>query len=255
MNSKAVVLTIAIVLAVTATGCTVVNPGDFAVKSTLGTVKQETLTPGVHTAIPGFDQVTIYSGQLITAPEEFSSLTSDGQKIIVHATVQYTVNSQKAAQILQTVGSDNDAIRNKIVQPVLLSSMKDVISRNTMFGIIENQQKIATEVDALIQKNLQGHGNDLVTIHGLSVTGFILDPQVQQAIEKKQIAQQELAAKTTEVQIAGKEAERLKALQGAITPQTLMKEAIEKWDGHGIPPTLGSGSGINLLVQPEQPKK
>lgn len=76
---------------------------------------------------------------------------------------------------------------------------------------------------------------------------------MQKAIESKQIANQRLAQKSTEVEIAKKEAERLIALQGAITAQTLMKEAIDKWDGSGIPPTIG-GSGMTLLVQPPQKK-
>jgi uncharacterized protein (TIGR02231 family) len=59
--------------------------------------------------------------------------------------------------------------------------------------------------------------------------------------------------KKTEVEIAKKEAERLNALAGSITPQTLMKEAIDKWDGSGIPPTV-SGEGMSLLVQPKNKK-
>lgn len=83
------------------------------------------------------------------------------------------------------------------------------------------------------------------------MTGFVLDSEVQKAIEGKQVANQKLAQKATEVDIAKKEAERLQALQDAITPNTLMKEAIDKWDGSGIPPTVGGN--LNLFVQ--QPSK
>ena len=232
-------------------GCAIVESGQIGVKTSLGTVKQESLSPGAHVAIPSLDWVTTYSARTMSIPEEFASLTSDGQAMKVTATALYSINPAKAPQIFATIGNSDDSIKDRVIQPVLLGAVKEVISRYTMFQVIENQNKIATEVSALISDRLKS--SDLVNFQGFIVTGFVLDPEVQKAIESKQIANQRLAQKSTEVEIAKKEAERLNALQGAITAQTLMKEAIDKWDGSGIPPTIG-GNGMTLLVQPPAKK-
>ena len=256
MNVNPVVLSLAFAVLFTSTGCSVVESGSVGVKTSLGAVKTEALSPGIHTAIPLVDWVTTYTTRTVSLPEEFASLTSDGQAMKVTATALYSINPVKAPQIFATIGNDDTSIKDRVIQPVLLGAVKEVISRYPMFQVIENQNKIAAEVTELISKRLAS--SDLVNFQGFIVTGFVLDKEVQQSIEGKQIAQQNLAKKSTEVQIAKKEAERLDALKGAITPQTLMKEAIDKWDGSGIPPTLGmSGNGGNtptILVQPESKK-
>jgi regulator of protease activity HflC (stomatin/prohibitin superfamily) len=245
MKIKSLVVLVA-VLAVSIQGCAIVESGQVGVKTSFGSVKGESLNPGIHVSVPMVDWVTTYSARTVSVPEEFASLTRDGQAMKLTATALYAINPSKASQVFSTIGNNDDAIKDRIVQPVLLGAVKDVVSRYTMFEVIENQNKIASEVTGLISDRLKS--SDLVIFQSFTVTGFVLDPEVQKAIESKQIANQRLAQKSTEVEIAKKEAERLDALKGAITPNTLMKEAIDKWDGSDIPPTVGGN--MNLLIQP-----
>lgn len=228
-------------------GIKVIDPGEVGVRSTLGDVHQNVLNAGIHVVIPLIDSVTNFSIRTKDLPEEFASITKDGQTMKVTATALYSLNPLKAPSIYAKVGSSSDDVKNKVIQPALLGAVKQVISKYGMFEIIENQNKISQEVETAIQESL--NGNDFVIFNSFTVTGFTLDSEVQASIEQKQIAQQQLQRKSIEVEIATKEAERLNILSKSITPNTLLLEAISKWDGHGIPPTLGGNT--NLLIQPK----
>ncbi len=154
-------------------GCAIVESGQIGVKTSLGTVKQESLNPGAHLALPMLDWVTTYSARTMSLPEEFASLTSDGQAMKVTATALYSINPIKAPQIFATIGNTDEAIKDRVIQPVLLGAVKEVIARYTMFQVIENQNKIAAEVSTLISDRLKS--SDFVIFQGFVVTGFVLE--------------------------------------------------------------------------------
>jgi regulator of protease activity HflC (stomatin/prohibitin superfamily) len=226
-------------------GIKVIEPGEVGVRSTLGDVHQTILPAGIHVISPFVDNVTTFSIRTKDLPEEFASITKDGQTMKVTATALYALNPIKAPSIYVKIGSSDADVRNKVIQPALLGAVKQVISKYGMFEVIENQNKISQEVETTIKELL--NGNDFIIFNSFTVTGFTLDKEVQASIEQKQIAQQQLQRKSIEVEIATKESERLNILSKAITPNTLMLDAISKWDGKGIPPTLGGNT--SLLVQ------
>ena len=223
-------------------GCTTIQPGEVGIKSTLGSLKEEPLKPGVHAAIPLLDNVATLTTRTVAQPEQFSAQTKDNQVMLVTATSTYSLNSVKATEAYSKVGKTNVAIQAVSVQPILLSSVKTVISRYEMDTIIENQTKVSNEIAELVSSRLLK--SDYITFQAFDVTGFKLDPNVQEAVEKKQIAIQENQRKDTEILTATKEAQRLEILRKSLTPEILMQQAIQKWDGSGIPPTAGSNLNI-----------
>jgi prohibitin 1 len=227
------------------TSIVTIEPGEVGVRSTMGTVHSEIMASGIHVVIPILDTVTTFSTRTENLPEEFLSITKDGQVMKVAATALYSINPIKAPTIYSQIGTSIENIKDKVIQPALLGAVKQVISKYGMFEVIENQNQVSVEVESTI-KQMLGE-NDFIQFDSFTVTGFTLDPQVQASIEQKQIAQQQLQRKSIEVEIAGKEAERLNILSKSITTSTLMSDAIDKWDGHGIPPT--AGQGLSLLVQ------
>jgi regulator of protease activity HflC (stomatin/prohibitin superfamily) len=226
-------------------GIKVIDPGDVGVRSTLGNIHPDTLKAGIHFTIPLLDNVAIFSTRTIDVPEIFESITKDGQKMRVTATALFSLNPLKAANIYAQIGSTSLDLQNKVIQPALLGAVNQVISASSMFDVIESQNTISTKVEQKIKNTLDT--NSYVLFDSFTISRFSLDPEVQTSIEQKQIAEQQLQRKGIEVDIATKEAERLKILSKSITPKTLLLEAISKWDGHGIPPTLGGNT--NLLIQ------
>lgn len=244
MNSKKVLLSLMLagVIAVSATGCAVVQPGEVGIKSSLGSIKNEPLTSGLHFAFPIVDRVNTFDTRTVALPEEFNkTLTKDAQSVQVTGTTTYSINGAKAVEIFTKIGTDTEAVKNKEIIPVLLAVVKDVTSQYTMQEIYENQPKIAAQITQGVKQRLSS--NDYVNLIDFSITGFVLDPEVQKAIESRQIANQKLQQKQTEIEIAKKEAERLEILNKAITDKTLAQEAVSKWNGNSAvfsPNGLGS---------------
>ena len=226
-------------------GCTIVESGNVGIVSSFGKVQAEPVAPGISFVFPGLRDISQLSIRTIALPEEFTSLTKDSQKIIVAATATFAIAPEAAPQAYIQIGRNIQTIQATVVQPVLLSAVKNVISQYAMTFIIENQATVATEIKADIIKQLQQAG--YINFQDFNVTGFILDPDVQKAVEQKQIAIQEQERKKTELVTAGIEAERLKTLDSALTERILMKQAIDKWNGNSLVPPTATGQSNILL--------
>ncbi|HEY9693893.1 MAG TPA: prohibitin family protein [Oculatellaceae cyanobacterium] len=248
----ALISAIAVGLIIIFASITTVNSGQVGIKSTFGVVVPAPLQPGLHLITPLISRVDRLSVQTVAIPEEFSSLTRDSQKMKVTATTTLRLNPKNASEAYANVGRSNQVITNTILQPALHAAVKQVISQYDMTYIIENQGEISKAIVDQLNNNLGQ--SSYVELLKVDVTGFVLDENVQQAIEQKQIAKQELERKQTELQTAKLEAQRLQSLQTSLTPQILMDKAIEKWDGHSLTaPT--SNSSLNTFVQAQKEAK
>jgi len=227
-------------------GCAaIVESGNVGIVSSFGKVQATPVEPGITFAFPGLRNISQLSIRTVALPQEFTSLTKDSQKIIVAATATFSIAPNAAPQAYIQIGRTVGTIQATVVQPVLLSAVKNVISRYAMTFIIENQATVATEIKDDIVKQLKQAG--YINFQDFNVTGFILDPDVQRAVEQKQIAIQEQERKKTELVTAGIEAERLKALDSALTERVLMKQAIDKWNGNSLVPPTATGQSNILL--------
>ncbi len=220
-----------------------INSGEVGILSKFGVVQPEPLRPGVHLIVPAATSVSRLSTQLIAEPEEFTSLTSDSQRVTITATPAFSIDPTGAPEAYANVGRSVTAIVSRTVQPVLLAAVKQVVSQYDINYIIEHQQEVAADISQVVTENLKT--KPFIRFERIDVTGFVLDPQVQEAIEKKQIAKQELERKQTELQTAALEAQRLTVIDKALTANILMKEAIDKWNGESlIPPTAQQFPGL-----------
>jgi hypothetical protein len=152
------------------------------------------------------------------------------------------------------VSKDVAGVKDKIVQPILLSVIKQVASQSTMTELIANQGKFSDNVEIELRQRLTTEKigelpkGDLAIVDSFNITGFVLDPQVQEAIEKTAISKQSLQTATNDVEVAKLQAQRNAELQKGLTQEILMNDAIKKWDGSGIPPTVGGSA--QFLIQP-----
>jgi hypothetical protein len=118
---------------------------------------------------------------------------------------------------------------------------------------------LADAVEAELRQRLSDEkiGNiskgDIAIVDSFNITGFVLDPQVQEAIERTAISKQSLQTAQNDVEVAKLQALRNAELQKGLTPEILMNDAIKKWDGSGIPPTIGNSQ--QFLIQPNTTKK
>jgi regulator of protease activity HflC (stomatin/prohibitin superfamily) len=224
-----ILFVLVLILPLFLTACTTVEPGEVGVKSTLGKLDRTPLNSGIHIMIPILDSWAIYSTRTVALPEEFATLTKDGQAVKVTGIAEYAINPAKAPSIYENLGSSASDVQNKVINPVLLSAVKIQVADKELSSVISDQNGLSSAIVADI--NLQLKENEYVKFDSFKVTGIVLDPQVQSSIERKQIAKQELERKSTEIQIAEGEVKRLNILKTGISDLTIKQDFVNKWDG------------------------
>jgi prohibitin 1 len=228
----------------------IIPSGTVGVVSTFGVIQSQARQPGLVFLIPLVQTVQEISIQTKAIPEEFTVQTRDSQQIKVTATATYSIDPTNAPAVVANIGPTVTAINNVVIQPVLISSVKRVVTGYAMQEVIENQAKISGEIRDDIYAELQKQG--YVNFKDFAVTGFVLDPEVQKSIEQKQIAIQERQRKMTELETAQIEAQRLKTIDAVLSDRVLLKQAIDKWDGSSLIPPTASGGNLNLLLSPNK---
>jgi prohibitin 1 len=249
-NLDKIILAVGTIVLFIALTVKIVPSGAVGVVSTFGVVQTEARSPGLVFLQPFIQTMRLVSVQTKAIPEEFTVQTRDSQQIKVTATATYAIDPTNAPGVVANIGASETAVNNVVIQPVLISSVKRVVTAYTMQEVIENQAKISAEIREDIAGELQKQG--YVNFRDFAVTGFVLDPEVQKSIEQKQIAIQERQRKLTELETAQIEAQRLKTIDVALSDRVLLKQAIDKWDGSSLIPPTAAGGNLNLLLSPQK---
>jgi regulator of protease activity HflC (stomatin/prohibitin superfamily) len=197
----AVVIILAIVLSAVSSGMVFINPQERGVVISAvapGGYRQEALQPGLRWVIPFAESVVTYpiSKQTYTmsvAPNEgqiqgddsIECRTSDGQKVLVDASVIYQIDPAKVVQvhIQWQTRYDNDLVRAQV-----RGIIRDKISQ---FGIEEVYSSRRAEMVKEVSDQLGAKLND----NGLILVDFVLrnisfSPEYAASVEQKQIAEQ-----------------------------------------------------------------
>ncbi len=249
-NLEKVLLALGTIALLIALSVKIIPSGTVGVVSTFGVVQSAAVAPGLVFLVPLVQTVQQVSIQTKAIPEEFTVQTRDSQQIKVTATATYAINPTNAPAVVANIGSSEVAVNNVVIQPVLVSSVKRVVTGYAMQEVIENQARISGEIRQDIDNELQKQG--YVNFRDFAVTGFVLDPEVQKSIEQKQIAIQERQRKLTELETAQIEAQRLKTIDAVLSDRVLLKQAIDKWDGNSLIPPMAGGGNLNLLLSPKK---
>lgn len=106
--------------------------------------------------------------------------------------------------------------------------------------MLSNQAAIADEIVKGINENLKAQS--VVSLQSFTITGFVLDEQVQQAIENKAIALQKQQQAQIDLQTARTIAENNDIISKSLTPTLLQKTAIDKWNGNSAVFNVGGST-------------
>jgi regulator of protease activity HflC (stomatin/prohibitin superfamily) len=126
--------------------------------------------------------------------------------------------------------------------------------------IITKRGELKAGIDALLQSRLAQYN---IAVDDISLVNIHFSQRFSEAVEAKQIAEQEakraefLAQKATqeaqaEINRAKGQAEAQRLLRENLTGQILQKQAIEKWDGH-FPTVFGGNAALPFInIEPGQ---
>ncbi len=231
---------------------TIVKAGERAVLMRFGEVQKRILGEGIHLIIPLVNTVEKLTVKIQKEEIKVEASTKDLQEVFNKIALNWHLNPNKVNVIYQQIGKENEIIQI-IINPAVAEILKAVLAKYTAQEIIIKREELKAEIDHLLIQRLNKY---FLEIDDISLVHINFSEGFTEAVEAKQIAEQEAkkagfrvlkAQKDAEVNInlAKGEAEAHRILQDSLTPEILQYQGINKWNGNL--PLIMEKDHINFL--------
>jgi prohibitin 2 len=226
----------------------IVPPGHRGVAVTLGSVQKDARAEGITLKMPFVTSIYDIPIKQITQNGVADAFSSDLQTMSITYNILYRIPQEKVVVLFQQYSGDP-------YEALIAPRIQEVLKENTALvkaeEVVKNREKLKS--NSLIKMKLVM--GDLIEVVDVVIANIDLTDELEKAIEKKQVMEQEALAKQYELQKQQKEAEitvvNAKAEADAIklkgdalreSPTVIQLDIVRKWDGKA-PLVIGSPSG------------
>ena len=241
-----------VVLAILSKFFIIVNAGERGVLMQFGKVQEQVLGEGIHVIAPTVYTVKKLSVRVQKQESSAEASSKDLQDVFTDVALNWHIIPEEANAIFQQIGDEKEVVA-RIIEPAVEEVLKAVIAKYTAEEIITKRGEVKAAVDDSLTLRLVTYH---IAVDDISLVHVHFSERFSEAVEAKQIAEQEakrgefLALKAVKeaeakVNLAKGEAEVQRLLRDNLTPELLERQAIEKWDGKL--PLIGGDGGKNLL--------
>ena len=234
-----IVVAIAILIVV-ANALIIVQPGHTGVVVTLGKVNDNVMQEGIHLKIPFVQDVVQISNRIVKLQVDTEAFSSDLQTVTTTLAINYRVDTQMSHSLYKNVGASYEDV---LMVPAVNEVLKASTAKFTAEQSVTNRSIISEELIKGLNEKLNKDG---LYVTDVNIINFDFSEAFINAIEEKQVAQQQLLKAETEKQTAITNAEaeaeavRIKAeaqaaankvLTESLSDLILQYNMLEKWNG------------------------
>lgn len=233
--------------------------GYVGIKTQFGKVQDVVLHEGLNGKIPFIEKIVLMNCKTQKCEHTMETSTKDLQVINnFKIAVNYNVNTEKASELYRTVGENYE---QTIIEPAIYESVKYGTSNYTAEEMVTMRGVVSDTIWEILKHKLEDKG---IIITAVSILNLDFSAEYDQAIERKQVVEQQ--TKTSQLELekakidnekrienAKAEAEVMKQQNAQITEQTLKLKELEikeklinKWNGQ-YPSTMLSGDANALF--------
>lgn len=231
-----------------------INAGERGVLLHLGQV-QQVLGEGIYLIIPIVDTVHKLSVRVQKQQISAEASSKDLQDIFTDVALNWHIIPGAANTIFQQIGDENEVVE-RIINPAVAEVMKAVIAKYTAEEIITKRGEVKAGIDNSLTTRLATYH---IAVDDISLVHIDFSERFSEAVEAKQVAEQEAkragfmalkASKEAEakVNLAKGEAEAQRLVRDTLTPELLHKQTVDKWDGK-LPLIIGSDNAKLLEIE------
>lgn len=226
----------------------IVNAGERGVLMQFGKVQDKILEEGIHPIIPIVNTVKKLSVRVQKQEISAEASSKDLQDVFTDVALNWHIIPEEVNVIFQQIGDEAQVV-DKIINPAVEEVLKAVMAKYTAEEIITRREEVKARVDgALITRLANYH----IAVDDISLVHVHFSTRFGEAVEAKQIAEQEakraefVAQKASreaeaKVNLAKGEAEAQRLIREHLTGEILLKQAIDKWNGN-LPLIVGNDS-------------
>jgi len=223
------------------------------------------LGEGIHFRIPVMQSAAILNVRTVKYEVDAASASRDLQDVNTKVALNYHLDPTKTMETFREIGG-NENVELAVIAPAIQESVKASTAGYNAEELITLRPAVKQKIEEQLFKRLSDRG---IIPETLSITNFAFSPSFTQAIEAKQVAQQQALQAENVLQKVRVEAEQTVASAQGQANATLTKakaeaqaiqiqgEAlklntniltlryIEKWSGN-LPNVVGQNTGLLL---------
>lgn len=227
-----------------------VPTGNVGIKVRFGAVQNNTLAEGLHFKMPLVESIKKVDCRTQRVDTDGEGASKDLQTINTYIVTNYRVDQKKVFDLYKTVGTNYEEI---VIKPAVQEAMKTTLAQYAAEELITKRTEVALNLQEVLKAKLDNRG---IVVENVSIINLTFSAAYDQAIEAKQVAEQEAKKAQQELEKAKIEAEKkvveaqaeaesLKVQRQEITSDLLKLKWIEKWDGKL--PTTALGESVPVF--------
>lgn len=205
LKAGSFVVTVVGVVTLATCPLTVVSAGQRGVVVTFGTVSDETLTEGIHYVNP-LASVKEMSARVEKDEEHNNAETRDTQSVTITTITNWKPVPEKLGWLYKNYGED---YAHKIIPPAMREVVKAEIAKYKVTEIIEKRPEIHKAVQEAANAWLNRYGMEVLEI---AIAEIDFSDKYDQAIEAKQVQEQQALQKKYELEKTVTEAQMAAAV-------------------------------------------
>ncbi|MBQ3652083.1 MAG: prohibitin family protein [Clostridia bacterium] len=243
----------------------VIPAGHTGVALTFGKVEDTVLQEGLHFKVPFVQKIAVMDNRIVKLDVNTEAFSKDLQTITTVVAVNYHVGKENSQTVYKNVGLNFEEV---LITPAVNEVLKAVTAKYTAVELVSSRAEVSMLLDDGLNEKLNNYG---IFINELNIINWDFSEEYINAVEAKQVAEQNLIKTRTEqeqalvianteaqkrVIAAEAEANEIKVLAEAnaesnriltesITDLLIRYQTVAKWDGKL--PTVMSG-GDNMLI-------
>jgi regulator of protease activity HflC (stomatin/prohibitin superfamily) len=218
--------------------------------------------------------VEIISNKIQIYEATADAVSNDMQAVNTKIAVNYRIRSEASASIYRDIGVD---YKDVILMPTVQEGMKSVCAKYNAEQLITKRASVADEIKTELEAKVAGYG---IEIEKFNIVNFDFSKEFNEAIEAKQVAEQNyLKTKTEQNQAivvaeaeakkkviaaeadakaikarADAQADANKTIAASLSPTLIQYQTIERWNG--VLPKVASSANplISLDLDDENTK-
>ena len=268
------ILVVILVIIFLSSSFVVIPAGHTGVALTFGKVEDHVLQEGLHFKVPFAQKIVVVDNRIVKLDVNTEAFSKDLQTITTVVAVNYHVGKESSQTVYKNVGIGFEEV---LITPAVNEVLKAVTAKYTAVELVSSRAEVSMLLDEGLNEKLNGYG---IFINELNIINWDFSEEYINAVEAKQVAEQNLIKTRTEqeqalvianteaqkrVIAAEAEANEIKVLAEAnaesnriitesISELLIKYQTVAKWDGKL--PTVMAGSDnmlIDIPLTAEQP--
>ncbi len=218
---------------------TTIGAGQVGVFTRFGAV-QRVENPGLVLKIPYVENVSIMETRTQKEQAEAEAASKDLQTVHSTIALNYHLDGERAVDVYQNIGVD---YKERVIDPAMQEAFKSTTAKFTASDLIGRREEVKQLAYQELKTRLAIYH---IIVDNFNIVNFDFSKEFNDAIEQKQVAQQNLEKSKLEAQSALAQAQgqadaqkKLKDV-GSLSPEYLEFLALQKWNG--ILPLYTSGT-------------